>query len=88
MTSAGTTRAWGHFLSIAFSQNNTLPLSPPVTPLALPWPQPLLMFNPPDRTTREVSPGGVVTGGGTPPGTGGGTCVPAAVSVHLRKPPG
>lgn len=50
MPGAWTTREQRHFLSTAFSRNNSLPLSPPATPLALPWPQPLLMFNPPDRT--------------------------------------
>lgn len=93
MPGAWTTGERGHFLRTAFSRNNSLPLSPPATPLALPWPQPLLMFNPQTGqqagvTTREVSPGGVVPEGGTPPGTSGGTCVPAAVSGHLRKPPG
>lgn len=93
MPGAWTTRERGHFLSTAFSQNNSLPLSPPATPLALPWPQPLLMFNPPDRTAGWGCHKGGVTRrrchrGGDTSWHRGGTCVPAAVSRHLRKPPG
>lgn len=96
MPGAWTTGERGHFLRTAFSRNNSLPLSPPATPLALPWPQPLLMFNPPDRTAGWGHHKGGVTrrrcprGGDTSWHRGGPACpLPSAgTSVSPRAEPG